>query len=43
MFDVLRSMGLWPEAHYLDQLLFAVLPYVALVTLVLVTIQRYRS
>jgi nitrate reductase gamma subunit len=29
--------------HYLDQLLFAVLPYVALVTLVLVTIQRYRA
>lgn len=29
--------------HYLDQLLFAVLPYVAVVTLVLVTIQRYRA
>jgi nitrate reductase gamma subunit len=29
--------------HYLDQLLFAVLPYVAVVTLVLVTIQRYRG
>ena len=30
-------------SHYLDQLLFAVLPYVAVVTLVLVTIQRYRA
>src|SRR5215831_20172807 len=29
--------------HYLDQLLFAVLPYVALVLLLVVTIQRYRS
>ncbi|MCC6421568.1 MAG: respiratory nitrate reductase subunit gamma [Gemmataceae bacterium] len=29
--------------NYLDTLLFAVLPYVALVTLVLVTIQRYRA
>jgi nitrate reductase gamma subunit len=29
--------------HYLDQLLFAVLPYVAVVTLLLVTIQRYRG
>src|SRR5262245_9352424 len=29
--------------HYLDQLLFAVLPYVALFTLILVTIQRYRA
>jgi nitrate reductase gamma subunit len=29
--------------HYLDQLLFAVLPYVALVLLLLVTIQRYRA
>lgn len=29
--------------HYLDELLFAVLPYVAVVTLVLVTIQRYRA
>ena len=28
---------------YLDELLFAVLPYVALVTLVLVTIQSYRA
>jgi nitrate reductase gamma subunit len=28
--------------HYLDQLLFAVLPYVALATFLLVTIQRYR-
>jgi nitrate reductase gamma subunit len=30
-------------AHYLDQVLFAVLPYVALVLLLLVTIQRYRN
>jgi nitrate reductase gamma subunit len=29
--------------HYLDELLFAVLPYVALVVLILVTIQRYRA
>lgn len=29
--------------HYLDQILFAVLPYVAVFTLVLVTIQRYRA
>ena len=29
--------------HYLDELLFAVFPYVAVVTLVLVTIQRYRA
>lgn len=29
--------------HYLDTVLFAVLPYVAVVTLVLVTIQRYRA
>jgi nitrate reductase gamma subunit len=29
--------------HYPDQLLFAVLPYVALVLLLLVTIQRYRA
>lgn len=29
-------------SHYLDQLLFAVLPYVAVFTLILVTIQRYR-
>jgi nitrate reductase gamma subunit len=29
--------------HYLDQLLFAVLPYVALFTLIVVTIQRYRA
>lgn len=29
--------------HYLDQVLFAVLPYVAVFTLVLVTIQRYRA
>jgi nitrate reductase gamma subunit len=29
--------------HYLDQLLFAVLPYVALVLLLVVTIQRYRA
>jgi nitrate reductase gamma subunit len=29
--------------HYLDQVLFAVLPYVALVLLLLVTIQRYRA
>jgi nitrate reductase gamma subunit len=29
--------------HYLDQLLFAVLPYLALCTLLLVTIQRYRA
>jgi nitrate reductase gamma subunit len=31
------------STHYGDLVLFAVLPYVALVTLVLVTIQRYRS
>jgi nitrate reductase gamma subunit len=30
-------------SHYLDQLLFAVLPYVAVVVLVLMTIQRYRQ
>jgi nitrate reductase gamma subunit len=30
-------------AHYPDQLLFAVLPYVAVVILVLMTIQRYRQ
>jgi nitrate reductase gamma subunit len=30
-------------SHYLDQLLFAVLPYVAVFTLILVTIQRYRA
>ncbi|MBI3409005.1 MAG: respiratory nitrate reductase subunit gamma [Planctomycetes bacterium] len=30
-------------AHYLDQVLFAVLPYVAVFTLILVTIQRYRA
>lgn len=30
-------------AHYLDQLLFAVLPYVALVVFLLGTIQRYRN
>lgn len=30
-------------SHYLDQLFFAVLPYVAVFTLVLVTIQRYRA
>jgi nitrate reductase gamma subunit len=29
--------------HYLDQVLFAVLPYVALVLLLVVTIQRYRA
>jgi nitrate reductase gamma subunit len=29
--------------HYLDQVLFAVLPYVSVVLLVVVTIQRYRS
>ena len=29
--------------NYLDQLLFAVLPYVAMLTLLLVSIQRYRS
>lgn len=29
--------------HYLDQLLFAVVPYVAVFTLILVTIQRYRA
>jgi nitrate reductase gamma subunit len=29
--------------HYLDQVLFAVLPYVALVLLIVVTIQRYRA
>jgi nitrate reductase gamma subunit len=29
--------------HYLDQLLFAVLPYLAVFTLILVTIQRYRA
>jgi len=30
-------------SHYLDQLLFAVLPYLAVFTLILVTIQRYRA
>src|SRR5262245_31083324 len=30
-------------SHYLDLFLFAVLPYLAVVTLVLVTIQRYRA
>jgi nitrate reductase gamma subunit len=30
-------------SHYLDTVLFAVLPYVAVFTLILVTIQRYRS
>jgi nitrate reductase gamma subunit len=30
-------------SHYLDQLLFAVLPYVAVFTLILMTIQRYRA
>lgn len=30
-------------SHYLDQLLFAVLPFVAVFTLILVTIQRYRA
>ena len=29
--------------HYLDQFLFAVLPYVALVTFLVVTIQRYQA
>ncbi len=29
--------------HYLDQILFAVLPYMAVFTLILVTIQRYRA
>ena len=29
--------------HYLDQILFAVLPYMAVFTLLLVTIQRYRA
>lgn len=29
--------------HYLDQVLFAVLPYVAVVLLIVVTVQRYRS
>jgi nitrate reductase gamma subunit len=29
--------------HYLDQVLFAVLPYLAVFTLILVTIQRYRA
>src|SRR5215469_18225979 len=29
--------------HYLDQMLFAVLPYVSVVLLLVVTIQRYRS
>ena len=29
--------------HYLDQLLFAVLPYVAFFVFFFVTIQRYRS
>jgi nitrate reductase gamma subunit len=31
------------RGHYLDEVLFAVLPYVAVFTLILVTIQRYRS
>ena len=31
------------EMHYLDQVLFAVLPYVAFVIFLIVTIQRYRS
>lgn len=31
------------NTHYLDTLLFAVLPYVALFTFFLVTIQRYRA
>lgn len=30
-------------SHYLDQLLFEILPYVAVFTLILVTIQRYRA
>jgi nitrate reductase gamma subunit len=30
-------------SHYLDQLLFAVVPYVAVFTLILMTIQRYRA
>ena len=30
-------------SHYLDQLLFAVLPYVVVVVMVLMTIQRYRQ
>jgi nitrate reductase gamma subunit len=34
-------MASW--THYLDQVLFAVAPYVAVVLLVLVSIQRYRS
>lgn len=29
--------------HYLDQVLFGVLPYVAVVLLIVVTVQRYRS
>lgn len=29
--------------HYLDQLLFGVAPYIALVSFFLVTIQRYRA
>ncbi len=32
-----------PPSHYLDLVLFAVLPYVALATFFLVTIQRYRT
>jgi nitrate reductase gamma subunit len=36
-------MFTWIDPHYLDHLLFMVLPYVAVVTLVLVTIQRYRA
>lgn len=34
-------MASW--GHYLDQMLFAVLPYLAVFTLILVTIQRYRA
>lgn len=30
-------------SHYLDQALFAILPYLAVFTLILVTIQRYRA
>ena len=31
------------DSHYVDLLLFGVLPYVALVLFFLVTIQRYRT
>ncbi len=40
----MRSLAFFDlkEMHYLDQVLFAVLPYVAFVVFLLMTIQRYR-